>query len=83
MVGLDLSAAFDRVNHKALIYKLRHLGIGGSFLNILIEFLADRKQRVVVDDQHVEWRRVISGVPQGSVLGSLLFILLAPRWVCR
>ena len=39
MVGLDFSAAFDRVNHKALIYKLRQLGIGGQFLSILTEFL--------------------------------------------
>ena len=81
LVGLGFSAAFDCVNHKALIYKLRQFGIGGPFLNILIESLTDRKQDVV-DGQHGEWRRVISGGPQGSVLGPLLFILYAQdMWV--
>ena len=54
MVGLDFSAAFDRVNHNALIYKLRQLSIGGPFLNILMDFLTDRKQRVVVDGHYGE-----------------------------
>ena len=75
MVGLDFSAAFDRVNHKALIFKLRQLGIGGPFLSILTEFLSNRLQRVVVDGQFKEYRNVISGVPQESVLDPLLFIL--------
>ena len=47
MIGLDFSAAFDRVNHKALLFKLKQLGIGGPFFNILSEFLSNRTQRVV------------------------------------
>ena len=73
MVGLDFSAAFDCVNHKALIFKLRQLGVGGPFRSILTEFLSNRLQKVVVDGQFNDYRGVVSGVPQGSVLGPFFF----------
>ena len=68
MMGFNFSPAFDRVNHKALIFKLRQLGVGGLFLSILTEFLSNRLQRVVVDGQINDYRNVFSG-------GPLLFIL--------
>ena len=75
MVQIDFSAAFDRVNHQDILYKLCSVGIGGSVLSTLTQFLSDRSQHVMVDCCRSKLVNVVSGVPQGSVLGPLLFLL--------
>ena len=75
IIQLDFSAAFDRVSHSGLLFKLNSIGISGSVLSICTEFLSDRRQRVLVDDAASEWITIISGMPQWSVLSPLLFIL--------
>ena len=74
-VFLDISKAFDKVWHKGLLYKLEQNGIKGPLLNILADFLRSRKQRVVLNDQHSSWSDILAGVPQGSILGPLLFLI--------
>ena len=71
----DFSAAFDRINHLDILYKLCSVGIGGSVLSILTQFLSNRTQQVMVDGHRSKLVNVVSGVPQGSVLGPLLFLL--------
>ena len=72
---LDISKAFDRVWHDGLIFKLRSYGITGPFLSLLRNFLSDRFQRVVLNGQSSEWKLIQAGVPQGSVLGPLFFLI--------
>ena len=75
IVQIDFSAAFDRVNHLGILNKLCSVGIGGPVLSILTQLLSNRSQQVMVDGCRSKLVNVVSGVPQGSVLGPLLFLL--------
>ena len=74
-VFLDLSKAFDKVWHDGLILKLKQNGISGSLLKLFQNYLSNRKQRVVINGSYSDYSDIESGVPQGSVLGPLLFLI--------
>ena len=71
---MDISKAFDKVWHEGLLYKLESIGISGNRLNLFRSFLDDRYQRVVINGQHSDWAAILTEVPQGSILGPLLFL---------
>ena len=74
-IFLDTSQAFDPVWHNGLIFKLKQNGVSDKILNIITDFLSFRKQRVVLNGQASPWVSIEAIVPQGSILGPLLFLI--------
>ncbi len=74
-IFLDLSKAFDNLNHEILLQKLKYCGITGIALNLMESYITNRKQFVIIDDIKSEMLPMTTGIPQGSILGSLLFII--------
>ena len=83
MIFLDFSKAFDTVNHKILIEKLKILGFQNNTCDWINSYLSNRYQRVVVGEDASEWIHIRNGVPQGSILGPLLFTILVSDMRCH
>ena len=74
-IFLDISKAFNKVWHEGTIFKFHQSGISDDLLNILSDFLRNRKQRVTFNGQSSSWTNANAGIPQGTVLGPLLFLI--------
>ena len=81
-IFLDISKDFDRVWHYGLIHKIKSLGISDTLLKLIENFLSNRYQRVVLNGQSSSWVKVSAGVPQGSILGSLFFLIYINNLSC-
>ena len=70
---MNLSKAFDTINHELLVAKLHAYGVTASSLRLLMSYLSNRHQSLKVNDMYSTWEELLTGVPQASVLGPLLF----------
>ena len=80
LVFLDVSKAFDKVWHKGLLFKLRQLGIAGTLYDWLEHYLTARSKKIVINGISSSLKYLKTGVPQGSILGPLLFFDLHKRY---
>ena len=75
LLFLDVSKAFDKVWHRGLVYKLNRLGVDDALLDFFQDYLTGRQQRVVLRGSKSSWLTIREGVPQGSILGPLLYLV--------
>ena len=75
VIYLDFQKAFNKVPHQRLLLKLKAHGLGNDIINWIVEWLTHRRQRVIVGGEISNWNSVLSGVPQRSVLGPILFLI--------
>ena len=75
IIYTDFQKAFNSVPHKRLLSKIKSYGIEGNILNSINIFLNNRRQHVLINGTCSEWKKVLSGVPQGGVLGPILFVI--------
>ena len=74
IIYLYFQKAFDKVPHQRLLLKLKARGIGDGTIDWIEQWLTDRRQRVAVDGEVSNWKSVMNGIPQGSILGPVLFL---------
>ena len=75
VVYVDFQKAFDKMPHQRLLLRPKSHGIGNDVINWIEKWLTHRRQGVIVDGEISNWKSVLSGVSQGSVLGPLLFLI--------